>query len=158
MLFINPNFLIFIFSFVSLLLIWKFILSYYYSNKLKKSSEIEFKNISGSGTSKGENFNFSFSLDWYNIYIINDMICLVPKITMNPFGGNFLSNKRYYNDHETIIIDRIYMSKFNDLMIEFYAQDALSILRNDTFTELTIGGLNKEQKNIIKNFIELHCS
>ncbi|MBY0068304.1 hypothetical protein [Empedobacter falsenii] len=126
--FLNPTFLIFIISVATLTLLLKILFNIYYSKKLKKETDFEFKNISGNATSKGDYQNFSFSIDWYNIYLKNDSIYLVPKITINPFGGSILSNKLYFGEKETVIMDKIYMNKFNDLIIEYYAQDGLSYI------------------------------
>ena len=150
--FLSDWYLIFV-SIGLCLSIYSFILSTITSKKLRNFSTIEFKYIWGSISKINGRYSFNF----FNIYIKDEHIYLVPFFTTNPFASKILSNAIYFNGKETQIINDIYFDSSNHLNIEYVPFDTLSLLSRSDLT-IKIKNLNSQQKNILAEYIEKHVT
>lgn len=152
------NYIILIISIIILYKLLRLSFSIYYSKRLRKVCDYEFKNIRCNVYSETKGFSFGQIKKLYNIYIIEDSIFLVPSFSMSIFRDDIISTKLYFEDKETQIIDKIFVNVNNRIKIKYFPLDNMSILNRIKFSIITISELKKEQKIIITEFINKYCS
>jgi len=148
-----PDWYLIFVSIVICLLIFNFILSTITSKKLKNFATTEFKYIKASISKINSRSSFNF----FNIYIKDEHIYLVPLLTTNPLASKVFSNAIYFNGKETQIINDIYFDSSNHLNVEYVPFDTLSLLSRSDLT-IKIKNLNSQQKNILAEYIEKHVT